>query len=113
MPKTFQQVIDENVEIIEKYKAIEGKPWNAEGSAMELTKQVGELCKLIMVTEGYYFKGRDEVHTRYDASAEKIADELSDILREVIRLSHHYKIDLEKASDIAAETDRKFIEELK
>jgi NTP pyrophosphatase (non-canonical NTP hydrolase) len=58
-------------------------------------KQVGELSKLVMVTEGYYMAGRDNL-PEYQSSKEKIGDELSDIFFMTIRLADHYGIDLEE-----------------
>ena len=48
-----------------------------------------------MIYEGYYMAGRDLL-PEYQTSKEKIADELSDILFMIIRISNYYNIDLEK-----------------
>lgn len=92
---TFQEVVNRSLEVIKEFQKVEKKPWGAEGATIELMKQVGELSKLIMVTEGYYMAGRDTL-PQYQASKEKIGDELSDILLMVIRLSDHYAINLEE-----------------
>jgi NTP pyrophosphatase (non-canonical NTP hydrolase) len=93
--KTFQEIIDRSLEVINEFKKVEKKPWGAEGAIIELMKQVGELSKLVMVTEGYYMAGRDN-SPEYQSSKEKIGDELSDILLMTIRLADHYGINLEE-----------------
>ena len=55
---------------------------------IELSKQVGDLAKLVLVGEGYYFPDR------YESSAELIGDELADIFAAVIRIADYYEIDL-------------------
>lgn len=102
---TFQEVLDRANKIIERYEKIEGKPWNAEGGVIELTKQVGELSKWIMAKEGYYFPDRAKMHPGYDVSDQKIADELADIFRAVIRIAKYYKLDLLQADTQACKED--------
>jgi len=94
---TFQEAIQLAEGIIERFEKIEGRKWGAEGALIELQKQVGELSKLVMVREKYYFGDRDKMNSGYEADKEKIADELADILYAIIRLAKHYNIDLEKA----------------
>ena len=102
--KTFQEVIDSSVRVLRAFQKVEKRPWGAEGAVIEMVKQIGELSKLIMVTEGYYMVGRDNL-PQYQSSVEKIGDELSDIFLMVIRLADHYAINLEevhlKEMDIA------------
>ncbi len=76
---------------------------------MELTKQVGELSKLIMVYEKYYFSDRGKMDKQYESTKEKIADELADILYVIIRIAKHYHIDLEKAHLQAREGEDEFL----
>jgi len=102
---TFQEVVDRANQIIKRYEKIEGKPWKAEGAVIELTKQVGELSKLIMVKEGYYFPDRSKIHPGYEVSDKKIADELVDILRAIIRIAKYYNLDLIEADDQAYKED--------
>lgn len=94
---SFQEAIKLTESIVERFEKIEGKKWGAEGSLIELQKQVGELSKLLMVYEKYYFPDRDKIDVHYEANEEKIADELADIFSTIIRLAKHYGIDLEKA----------------
>lgn len=64
---------------------------------IELSKQVGDLAALVMVREKYYFRDKAKENSKYFSPKEKIADELSDLLFMVIRISEYYKIDLEEA----------------
>lgn len=95
--KSFQEAIDVTNRIIERFEKIEERKWGAQGTLIELQKQVGELAKLVMVHEKYYFSNRDKEDTQYKSDKEKIADELADIFYAVIRMAKHYDIDLEKA----------------
>lgn len=67
-----------------------------EGAVIELSKQVGELAKNVMMFEGYYLAGRDN-SPKYKTSKGEIANELSDIFFMVVRIADHYQINLEKA----------------
>lgn len=91
----FQKVVEETLTVIKEFEKVEKRKWGAEGSMMELSKQVGELSKNILMYEGYYMTGRDNA-PEYQTSKENIADELSDILFMVIRIADHYSIDIEK-----------------
>jgi NTP pyrophosphatase (non-canonical NTP hydrolase) len=92
---TFQDVIKESRKVIRQFEKVEKRKWGVEGSMMELSKQVGELARNVMMHEGYYMAGRDEL-PEYQTSKSKIADELSDVLYMVIRVADYYGIDLEK-----------------
>lgn len=93
---TFQEAIQLFRGIHQRFAKIEERPWGVEGAMIELVKQVGELAKQVMVTERYYFAGRDKM-AGYETSKEIIGDELADIFAMVIRISDHYGIDLEEA----------------
>ena len=94
---TFNEAIDLAKSIIKRFENIEGKPWEIEGSMIELSKQVGDLSKLVMSYEGYYPKDRGKQDEHYEATKDKIADELADLLFTIIRIADYYDIDLEKA----------------
>ena len=91
----FKDIIKKSLNVIGEFEKVEKRKWGVEGAMIELSKQVGELAKNLMVFEGYYMAGRDNL-PEYSTSKEKIADELSDILFMIIRIAEHYKIDLEK-----------------
>lgn len=65
---------------------------------IELSKQVGALSKCVMGMEDYYPKKviKAKVGTSKKQIKGQIADELSDVLFMIIRISYHYKIDLLK-----------------
>jgi len=106
---TFKEAIELANSIIERFKKIEGKEWGIDGAMIELSKQVGELSKLVMNYEGYYFKDREKLDKQYLATKEKIGDELADILFAIIRIAKHYNIDLIDAHIKARQEEDKFL----
>ena len=106
---SFQEAIKLAESVIERFEKIESRKWGAEDSLIELQKQVGELSKLIMIQEKYYFSDRDKVDNQYCADKEKIADELADILYAIIRLAKYYNIDLKKAHIDARKKEDNFL----
>ena len=66
---------------------------------IELSKQVGELAKQVMIKEKYYAL-QGEV-TDVD---EKLGNEMADVIAQVMRLADHYQIDLEKNINSATKT---------
>jgi NTP pyrophosphatase (non-canonical NTP hydrolase) len=90
----FKEAVEITEKIIERFEKIEGKPWGVEGAVIELSKQVGELSKLILMKESYYFQNRDKLDKKYVVDKDKIGDELADILFAVVRIAKHYDIDL-------------------
>ena len=91
---SFREAVALAESIISRCEKIEGRAWGAEGAVIELSKQVGELSRLVMAMEGYYFPQRGKLDKQYQASREKIGDELADVLYAVIRIARHYQIDL-------------------
>ncbi len=106
---TFNKAIELARSIVKRFEKIEGKPWKAEGSMIELSKQLGELAKLIMVQEKYYFNNRNETNNQYETNKEKIGDEMADILYALVRLADHYDIDLLQAHIKAREAEDEFL----
>lgn len=88
----FSEVIDLYRQIVRRFEKIEGRPWGPEGAMMELSKQVGGLANRIMIQENYYYFFADP-----DENKIELADELADILGQVIRIADHYDIDLLRA----------------
>lgn len=105
---TFKEAIDLAKDRIHRMQKLEGKPWNAEGSFIELGKQLGDLARIIMKYENYYYQ-EDENKTNNNELKQKLADELADLLYVIIRLSDHYDIDLEKAHIDAREKENSFL----
>ena len=105
----FKEAIKLAEDIIERFKKVEGKPWNAEASVIELTKQIGHLANEIMKTEKYY----PEIMRKDDSNQkEKIGDEIADILFSLIRIAKYYNIDLEEAHIKARKGENEFLKGL-
>jgi NTP pyrophosphatase (non-canonical NTP hydrolase) len=108
---TFKELIQKTNEVIRAFEKVEQRPWGIEGSMIELSKQVGELSKNVMMLEHYYLTDRDNNPNYSKASKDEIGNELSDILFMIIRIANHYHIDLERAHlkelDIAQESLKK------
>jgi len=94
--KTFNQVLKETREITNEFEKREKKEWTPEIMTTELAKQLGEVSKQIMMLEGNYLPERDD-DSRYAFSKEKLADELSDVFANIIRMADYYEIDFEEA----------------
>lgn len=94
---TFREVIESIRDVVRQFEKIEGKPWGVEGAMIELSKQMGELSKLVMGAEHYYFPNRDKLDSQYTVNKEKIGDELWDIFYALVRIADYYKIDLVEA----------------
>jgi len=92
--QTFEDAITDIRHTVSRFQKIEGKPWGVEGAVIELAKQVGQLSALVMNREGYYYADREKENENYEASDDKIADELADVMFAVVRIADHYGIDL-------------------
>ncbi len=93
---SFREAIELFRPIYQRFERLQDRPWGVEGAMIELSKQVGELAKLVMVTEGYYFAERNRL-PQYQASQSLIADELADVFAQLIRIADYYHIDLADA----------------
>ena len=94
---TFKEVVLKTNEVIEAFQKIKQREWNIEGNMIELSKQVGQLAKNVMIAENYYPTKRIDNSDYEEASKDEIGNELSDIFFMIIRIANHYGIDLEKA----------------
>ena len=90
---TFTEMQNMYEEIVQRFSKIELQEWKAEGAMIELSKQVGELAKQVMIKEKYYAL-TGEV-TDVD---ERLGNEMADVIAQVMRLAMYYNIDLEKYS---------------
>ena len=54
MSKTFADMEDMYREVVARFQRIELQEWKAEGAMIELSRQVGELAKQVMIKEKYY-----------------------------------------------------------
>lgn len=94
---TFKEVVQKTIAVVEAFQKVEQREWGIESSMIELTKQVGELAKNVMMLENYYLARKKTDPNFNKASKDEIGNELSDILYMIIRIAHHYRIDLETA----------------
>jgi NTP pyrophosphatase (non-canonical NTP hydrolase) len=108
MTYDYQQAISDIRKHIERFRKIEGKPWTTEANFIELVKQVGDLSKLVMTNEGYYFADRSG-NSRYVATKEKIADEIADLFFMLVRIADGLDIDILEASQTARKKENKFL----
>ncbi len=88
--RTFNEIYEKALEIKKLYSEIEPKEWGAEQAFMGLVKDVGDLSKLIMISEGYR-----EVNT--EDLKKKMEHELADILFSVCVLADKLNVDLENS----------------
>jgi len=107
---TFREAIELFLVNQRRFAKIEGRPWGAEATMIEMMKQVGELAKHVMVAEKYYFAGREEM-LGYVTNKEIIGDEIADVFSMVIRLADHYGIDLVEAHIKARQMEDEFLKE--
>lgn len=106
---TFSDAVNLARNRIERVSNIEGKVWGPEGCFIELSKQVGDLAKLIMTKEGYYHESSGKRSPHENKTVDDIADELADILYVLIRIADHYNINLLDAHIAAREKEDVFL----
>lgn len=78
--------------IVKRFSKIELQEWRAEGAMIELSKQVGELAKQVMIKEKYY-----ALTGEVEDVNERLGNEMADVIAQVMRLADYYGIDLEQA----------------
>jgi len=105
-------IIEEFRKVYKEFEKYEGKKWVPEVIMTELSKQVGELAKYVMLKEGAYFLGREN-EEKYKFTMEDIGDEMVDVIDQVTRLADYYEIDLVEASKRARKNDWEFFKKLK
>lgn len=91
MSKTFKEINDMYIDVVKRFNKIELREWNAEGTMIELMKQVGELAKWVMIKEKFYALQKEEVDVDIH-----LGNEMADVIAQIIRLAYVYDIDLEK-----------------
>ena len=90
MGKTFEEMQEMYREVVRRFNKIELREWNAQGAMIELSKQVGELAKQVMIKEKYYAL-TDEVP---DVD-ERLGNEMADVIAQVMRLADYYQVSLD------------------
>ena len=71
---------------------------------IELSKQVGELAKQVMIKERYFALAGEVPDVD-----ERLGNEMADVVAQVMRLADFYKIDLEKAFIEAREDEDRYL----
>ena len=104
MSKTFREMQDMYREVVKRFRKIELQEWKAEGTMIELSKQVGELSKQVMLKEKYYAYTDDTAVVNA-----KLGNEMADVIAQVMRLSDYYGIDLEQAFIAAREDENQYL----
>ena len=105
MGKSFAEMQEMDKGIVKRFNKIELQDWNAEGAMIELSKQVGELAKQVMIKEKYYALTGDVPDVD-----EKLGNEMADVIAQVMRLADYYNIDLEKAFIEAREDEDRYLQ---
>jgi NTP pyrophosphatase (non-canonical NTP hydrolase) len=78
---------------MQRVAEVEPSRWTAEGTVLELTRQIGDLSELTLKKKFYEQKGdKKNLDT-------EIADELVDILLIVFFIADQYGIDLDQAME--------------
>ena len=108
----FEEMIRLSLEIERRFDEINERRWEVQTITVELSKQVGDLCKVILNHEGYYLPDRKK-REDYKARKEDIANELADILHQIIRIANYYDIDLQQAHIEARKKEGEYIEKHK
>ncbi len=104
MSKTFAEMEEMYRAIVKRFNNIELQEWKAEGAMIELSKQVGELAKQVMIKEKYYALENDVRDVD-----ERLGNEMADVIAQVMRLADFYRIDLEKAFIEAREDEDRYL----
>lgn len=104
MDMTFTEMQVMYEKIVQRFSQIELQEWKAEGAMIELSKQVGELAKQVMIKEKYYALTGDVADVD-----ERLGNEMADVIAQVMRLAMHYNIDLEKAFVEAREDEDRYL----
>lgn len=107
MSKTLADFTKEVVEIFERYDKTGTLHWDYRIAASDLPYQLGSLTKAISQLHGERFAdGKTPEELK-----KTIADELADILAEVLFIAHDLSIDMEQAWGKMLASDSKKIEE--
>ena len=101
---TFTEMQEMYNGIVKRFNKIELQDWKAEGAMIELSKQVGELAKQVMIKEKYY-----ALTGEVEDVDERLGNEMADVIAQVMRLASYYNIDLEKAFVAAREDEDKYL----
>ncbi len=103
--KNLEKMQKEIVEIFFNYQGQGTKPWSYIIASHDLQYQIGNLTKYVLQLENYrYRENLSDVQIK-----EKLADELADILAEILFIAHELDVNIEQAWAKMLELDRKKI----
>lgn len=108
---TFEELFQMSRAIINGFEKVENKTWNIEAMLIELMKQVGDLSRRVLMFEKYYPSNREKF-AHYRTTKNHIADELADIMLNIIRIADYYGIDLKRAQVTARKNELKYLAKL-
>lgn len=92
-PKTLKDLTSEVVTTFKKYEETGTVSWDHNTAARDLSYQVGSLTKALMQIDGERYRdGKTDEELRA-----VVADELADILAEVLFIAHRLGISMEDA----------------
>lgn len=105
--KTLNDLTKEITEIFKNYEKQGTLPWDYKIASVDLTYQVGSLTKAVLQLQNYrYSEGKTPEELK-----KKIADELADILAEVLIIADDLHIDVYEAWENMKQSDHKKINE--
>ncbi len=107
MSKNLHQMTNEILQTFKEYERTGTKPWTYRTAAFDLSYQIGMLTKRILQLDGErYREGKNDKELKV-----LIADELADIIADVLLIAHELDIDLEMAWKHMQKSDAKKIAE--
>jgi NTP pyrophosphatase (non-canonical NTP hydrolase) len=107
--KTLVDLTNEIKEIFKQYEKQGTLPWDYKVATTDLSYQIGNLTKAILQLQNYrYREGMNDGEIK-----KKAADELADILAEVLIIADDLKIDLYEAWENMVKSDHKKISDRK
>ena len=107
MSKSLHTLQTEIVAQFKEYEKQGTKPWTHDIAANDLSYQIGSLSKVLMQMRNERY---DDGLTEQELKA-KAADELADIMAEVLFIAHELDIDLYQAWEDMLGSDQKKIRE--
>jgi NTP pyrophosphatase (non-canonical NTP hydrolase) len=105
MKKSLTEMQKEIVSVFKEYEKTGTHKWTAEIASKDLAYQLGSLTKRMMQLKGErYADGLNKKELK-----KFVADELADILAEVLFISHELDIDMQEAWGAMVGSDKKKI----
>ncbi len=103
----LKQMQKQVVDIFKKYQSQGTKMWTCETASHDLQYQIGKLSKCILQLKNYRYRE----NLTDEEIKENLADELVDIMAEVLFIADELNIDLDKSWEKMIESDENKISE--